>query len=88
MGLTAAEKRALKGEANALKGQSFIGKSGLTEAVVQQIRRAFERMKLVKLRLPRNAEAPQQLVESILQEVPCELVEQRGRVITVFRPRP
>jgi RNA-binding protein YhbY len=88
MGLSAADRRALKRQAQALAAQSLIGKAGLTEPVMRQIRMAFENVELIKLRLPREIESPDELVKSIVESVPCELVEQRGRVITLYRPRP
>jgi RNA-binding protein YhbY len=85
--LSGAEKRALRGRAQALKTNNVIGKAGLTDDVVRQIRALFQSTELLKIRLPRELPDSEAVVHALLARVPCQLVDRRGRVVTVFCPK-
>jgi len=84
MAMTSAERRDLMARARELLARNLIGKAGLTEAVMGQIRAALAGGELLKLRLPKDREEATQLIRRIEAEGPCELV---GRVgfTAVFR---
>jgi RNA-binding protein YhbY len=64
----------------------MVGKSGVTEAVLNQIRALFGSTDLLKIRLPSGeGEEADRSAELIAQGVPCELVARRGFTVVYFR---
>ena len=92
--MTSREKRVLISQARDLPARRIIGKAGLSEAVIVQLRGLLEHAPLIKVRLPKDdAEAVQSLADSIAQSVPCLLIERRGFTAVFHRtdaagPRP
>lgn len=82
------QRQELKARAHHLKGRIIIGKAGATDAVLADIRRAFSKSDLLKVRIqhPERAEIDR-IVKHISATVPCELV---GRVgfVAIFHKSP
>jgi RNA-binding protein YhbY len=70
--------------ANRLKPAAAVGKAGLTEGVLAQLRTLLAQHDLVRVRLPRGEEA-ESLAREIAARVPCELVARTGFVATLCR---
>ncbi|MBX3397016.1 MAG: YhbY family RNA-binding protein [Phycisphaerae bacterium] len=86
MSMTNAERQSLKARANALKSTIFIGREGLTPAILDMIRIALQKTDLIKVRIrAEDAESANELARSAAQAVPCELVALRGRVAILHR---
>jgi RNA-binding protein YhbY len=79
------ERRLLLARARELPARALVGKAGLTEAVVQQLRSLFVKTELIKLRLPKDRAAAGELVGQIEREVPCECVGRMGFTGVFFR---
>ena len=84
MPLSSHDRRELLAKAHDLTARGLIGKAGLTAAVLEQLRRLFEKTELMKLRLPKDRKEADGLVQRIAAEVPCELVGRLGFTAVFF----
>jgi RNA-binding protein len=85
--MDAAQRRQLLAQAHHLKSRINVGKSGLTEAVVQAIRGHLEHVELLKIRLLMDDAAEVDLAgEEIARRVPCTFVGRVGHVGIFHRP--
>ena len=84
MAMSSDERRALLARAHGLNAQGLVGKAGLTEAVLGQLRGLFVKTELIKLRLPKDKTEAEALVQRIAAEVPCELVGRLGFTAVFF----
>lgn len=78
---------ALRARAHHLKSRITVGKSGVTETVIAEIRRTFEDTDLLKVRIQHpNRDEINRIVERISAAVPCETVGRVGFVATLYKP--
>lgn len=85
MGLTGRQKRYLKGLAHHRKAAVTIGARGLSEAVLEEIRKALGHHELLKIKLPPVSRSERaQLMESICKATGSEVVQVVGRTGVVF----
>lgn len=83
----AAQRRRLAVRAHHLKACLNVGRGGLTEAVLQEIRQAFGSTDLIKVRIRAdNAAETDEVAAEMASRVPCHLVRRVGRVIVLYRP--
>lgn len=78
------ERRALMARARELPARAIVGKAGLTEAALGQLRTLFVKTELIKLRLPKDKAAAGELIGRIEREVPCECVGRVGFTAVFF----
>lgn len=92
-----AERLRLRAKAQALSAAMSVGKSGLTDGVVEEVRRQLEEHRLLKLRLLPSAQeerSREELAAELAQRTRSELVEVRGNTVVLWRgkkqrvPRP
>jgi RNA-binding protein len=77
----------LRRNARKLRPALQVGRAGITEGVVQQVRQAFKNASLIKVRITaENRDAVAQAAESLAQRVPCRLVERTGFVAVLYAP--
>lgn len=89
MNPTNSQLRQLRSHAARLKARLAIGRAGLTDACVAQVRHAFERESLIKVRVgAHDREAIDEIGQKLAAQVPCTLVSRVGFVLTLFRPGP
>ncbi len=82
-------RRSLAARGNRMQARVTVGKLGLTDAVVAQIRREIERAELVKVRCDVPSAADADLVaREIAARIPCHLIQRVGRVALLYQPRP
>jgi len=84
------ERQRLRDEARGLEASMSVGKGGLGEGVVAEIRRQLEAHGLVKLRLleaARQDEDRHAMAERLAQACGAELVEVRGFTVVLYRPK-
>lgn len=87
--LTPAERRALKARAHQLDPVVMIGDSGLTSAVLHEIDLALNSHELIKIRaLGDDREARSALADAIAEALDASPVQQIGKMLVLFRPRP
>jgi putative YhbY family RNA-binding protein len=87
--LTPAERRALRARAHHLRPVIMIGEAGLTPAVLNEIDNALKGRELIKIRVlgdDRSARAA--LIGNICDGLGASPVQQIGKILVVFRPRP
>jgi len=76
----------LKGAAQKLDATVHVGKDGLTDEVVGEVRRQLERKRLVKVRLlPSMEEERHEAAERLAAKASAVLVEVRGRTAVLAR---
>lgn len=87
--LTARQRAALKARAHALEPTVQIGQAGASPAVVTEVDRALTAHGLIKVKLAgADREKRDELTEMLCAETGAAAVQQVGRVLTLWRPRP
>lgn len=86
--LTNAEKKELRGFAQRLKPHVYLGKQGLTKAVLREIDTALTKNGLIKIRFETERAAIQDYVTEISGILNCEHVGGVGKVGAFFREMP
>jgi putative YhbY family RNA-binding protein len=87
--LTAAERRSLKARAHHLQPVVMIGEAGLTPRVLAEVETALRSHALVKVRvLGENRAARRDLIASICEATGASPVQQIGRMLVIYRPKP
>lgn len=87
--LTVVHRRQLKAQAHALNPVAMIGKTGLTNSVIQELDRSLTSHELIKIkaqiddRIVRNA-----LFEEICQQLGAAPVQHIGKIFIIYRPKP
>lgn len=87
--LTSRERSHLKARAHSLEPTVTIGHEGLTEAVALEIERALFAHELIKVRAatPDRLERGE-LLEAICARTGAAAVQQVGKMLVIWRPRP
>ncbi|AEH61665.1 protein of unknown function UPF0044 [Methanosalsum zhilinae DSM 4017] len=78
----------LKSRASQLKPVINIGKSGINEAVIEELKNYIKRNRLVKVKVLKTAvgdENIDDIASRLAAETKSELVEIRGRSVTLYR---
>lgn len=86
--LTSAEIMALRKQAHDLDPILQIGKSGLSEGVLDEVKRQLKALKLVKLKLLKSArenEDRSALAEQLAAATQSVLVEVRGNTVVLWK---
>lgn len=85
---TPAQQRALRSQANRLKARLIVGRKGLTEAVLAEVRGELQRHELIKVRLDEeNADEAELLAMELAERVPAHLIQRIGRVALLYKAR-
>jgi RNA-binding protein len=82
-------KKELRKQAHHLKPVVSIGKNGLTDAVVAELKAALKRDKLIKIKLARGAVdkyGKDELIPEILESTDSELIEKKGFTAVLYKP--
>ena len=84
-----ADRRALLKCGHTLKTHLIVGRAGLSDAFLQQVRSVFATTDLLKVRLDAdNAAESDLLADELTRLVPCHLVQRVGRVALLYRKLP
>ena len=87
--LTPTQRRALRASAHRLHPVVLIGEAGLTPQVLKEIDLALKSHELVKVRvLHEDREQRRGRLEEICRALGCSPVQQIGKILIVYRPRP
>jgi RNA-binding protein len=87
--LTARERAHLKSRAHALEPFVHIGQSGATAAVIAEVDRALTAHELIKVRAGgHDRDARAEIAETISARTGAAIVQQVGKVVVLWRPRP
>lgn len=86
MTLTGKQKRFLRSEAHHIDPIFQIGKSGINENMVEQIKDALEKRELIKVHiLQNNIDDKGDLAESLSSATDSHLVQQIGSMIVLYK---
>lgn len=86
--LTPRQRASLKARAHALEPVVHVGQAGASPAVVAEVDRALTAHGLIKVRLAGDRGARDELTATLCAETGAGAVQQVGRVLTLWRPRP
>lgn len=87
--LASAERRALRARAHQLRPVVMVGNAGLSPKVVREINANLTSHELIKIRVLGDDRAIRKnLVTDICEATGAEPVQQIGKIIVIFRPRP
>lgn len=87
--LTARERAHLKARAHALEPIVHVGHGGVTDAVLAEIERALTAHELIKVRAGAlDRDARDEMAETICARTGAANVQQVGKVLVLWRPRP
>ena len=87
--LTPRQRAHLKARAHALEPTVLVGQAGASDAVLLEIDRALTAHGLIKVKLAGSDRAArQELIDHICAHFGAAEVQQVGRVLTLWRPRP
>jgi RNA-binding protein len=79
----------MRSQANRLKARLVVGRKGLTEAVLAEVRGELQRHELIKVRLDEDdADEAELLAMELAERVPAHLIQRIGRVALLYRPGP
>lgn len=84
--LTGKQRSYLRALAHDMDPVVQVGKAGLSDAVVDQVREQLKAHELIKIRFAKECEVdPEQAAEPLEAQVPCQVVQKAGRVLTVYK---
>ncbi len=87
--LTSKQRAQLRGLANAMETIFQVGKGGIGEAMLQQIKDALRARELIKLRVLENAEySAREAAEEIAAAVEADVVCVIGSRFVLYKPNP
>jgi len=88
MSLSGKQKRFLRGLGNQLKSEVFVGREGVTAAVLRAIEQAVAANELVKVKLLETFAGDRHVVaEELAAQSVCELIQVLGRTVLLYRRR-
>ncbi|MFN0057616.1 MAG: YhbY family RNA-binding protein [Planctomycetota bacterium] len=86
MALSGSEKRELTRRGHALKPQLALVAASIAQPHIEHLRKMFERLDLIKVRLEADERTARHAAASQLAEqVPCEVVQEIGHVVLLWR---
>jgi RNA-binding protein len=86
MNLTGAQRKYLRGLAHSLDPLVHIGKAGLGEGVLRNLREALARHELVKVKFLEHRDQKAALCARIVEELGCEMAGRIGHTAIFYRP--
>lgn len=87
--LTARQRALLKARAHALEPVVTIGQAGASDAIIAEVDRSLTAHGLIKVKLAGSDRAERdQLTERLCSRTGAAAVQQVGRVLVLWRPRP
>ncbi len=87
--LTTRERAALKARAHALEPTLFLGKAGLSPAVIAEAERVLTARELIKVKVADDdREARDATGQALADATGAAIVARVGKVLSLWRPRP
>jgi RNA-binding protein len=86
--LTGKQARYLRSIGHSLKPLLQIGRAGITDSFIDQVRRILETHELVKIKIGKNTETKMDpAIEELTTKVPCQLAQSIGKTLLLYKPR-
>ena len=86
--MNSADKKRLKAKAHSLKPVIMIGQSGLTAAVLAEIKATLLAHELIKIKIRAERESRKQITEQICAESQAELIQTIGQIAVIYKLNP
>ena len=87
MALDPRKMRDIVATANRLRIAATISTASVSLGTVEHVRRCFARSETIKIRIPTpDREQFHAAAQRLAEQVPCEIVQRLGRVVTLYRP--
>lgn len=75
----------LKAKSHGLEATVQVGKEGITDSLIEEIKKQLKKRKLIKVKFLKSAGERKKLVEEIVSETGAILVRSVGRVAVLFK---
>ncbi len=85
--LTPRQRKALRGKAHHLKPVVLIGKSGLSEAIVNEVNNCLEHHELIKVKFGDFKEQRRELSEELADTCAAQIAGLVGNICILYRKR-
>ncbi|MFC1728035.1 YhbY family RNA-binding protein [Nanoarchaeota archaeon] len=79
------EKKQLRAKAKVLEPVVRMGKNGLTDAIIKEIKKQLSKRKLIKIKLLKSVENRKELAKQIADKTGGELIESVGFVVVLYK---
>jgi RNA-binding protein len=76
-----------KTSANKLQPTVRIGKAGITDTIIEEIKKQLKRKEVVKIKLLQTAKEYKTEARSIATQTESELIQQVGSIIVLYKQR-
>ena len=86
--MNSADKKKLRAEAHTLKPVIMIGQSGLTAAVLAEIKQALDSHELIKVKIRAERDERKLISEKICTDTGAELIQTIGQIAVIYRLNP
>lgn len=84
--ITGKQRSFLKSLAHGMEPSVIIGKTGITDNLIQQIHEVLEKREIVKIKiLNNNNDDRETLIQEILQRLQCEFIQSIGNILVIYR---
>lgn len=85
--MTGAQKRALRTQARSTHPKILVGRNGITDKIVQELKDLLERENLVKVRFAAKKDEKQKLSQQLAESASALILDQIGHVVIYFSPK-
>ena len=65
-----------------------VGQAGLSDAVIKEIDRALTAHELIKVKILADRDAREEIAETMRAQTDAAVVQQVGKVVVLWRPKP
>lgn len=87
--LTSKHRRELKALAHNINPVVIIGKTGLSDSINSELERGLSSHELIKVKIQiDDRETRKELFETICQQLDAAPVQQIGKILVIYRPKP
>jgi RNA-binding protein len=81
------QRRFLRGQGNTIKPTVYLGKEGISEALLQSLNKAFNNQELVKVRIEKASDLERkEAAEKLAEAASAHLVQVLGNTLLLYRP--
>ena len=86
--LSGAQRRYLRAQAHQLKPLVIIGKSGITDGVIEAVNEALDRHELIKVSTPPDgAKLRNEMGQTLAEQTGSHVAQTIGRIVVLFRQK-
>ena len=87
--LSGKQRRYLRGQGNSIKPTVYLGKDGISDALLNSLGEAFNNRELVKVRIEKSCELERKKAgHQLAQAAAAHIVQVLGNTLLLYRPDP